>query len=78
MTHTLHYNMLRALLVFSLALTLSRFTSSFVFRPTNTISPDTRLKMSSEAAPTLIDPKETALVLIEYQNEFTTEGESLL
>jgi nicotinamidase-related amidase len=32
--------------------------------------------MSSES-PTALDPNETALVLIEYQNEFTTEGGKL-
>lgn len=37
----------------------------------------TSLKMSSEAAPTTLDPSETALVLIEYQNEFTTEGKQV-
>ena len=33
--------------------------------------------MSTTDEPLSLDPKETALVLIEYQNEFTTEGGKL-
>jgi len=39
--------------------------------------PSTRVSMSDEAAPISIDASETALLLIEYQNEFTTEGGKL-
>lgn len=35
------------------------------------------LRMSTTDEPLSLDPKETALVLIEYQNEFTTEGGKL-
>lgn len=64
--------MLKALLVAALAVNSFAFvprSPSFFSQRTNT------LKMSSEAdASAMLDPSETALVLIEYQNEFTTEG----
>lgn len=61
--------MLKAILVAALALTVSAFV------PNHPSSHSTNLKMSSETdAPTVLDPSETALVLIEYQNEFTSEG----
>jgi len=68
--------MLKArLVVFALALALHK-VSSLVPYSTSPFYRTTHLRMSSEAAsPTKLDPSETALVLIEYQNEFTTEGE---
>ena len=53
------------------------FTSSFLppisRRPTQRYASSTSLQMAIDK----LDPSETALVLIEYQNEFTTEGGAL-
>ncbi len=52
-------------------------STSFVVRPSPTSFVRSNiLKMSSDAEFTLV-PSETALVLIEYQNDFTTEGGKL-
>lgn len=66
--------MRRVLLTLIVALSLSLNAFSFVPRPVISFSRYTNLKMSSESPAAALDPKETALVLIEYQNEFTTEG----
>jgi len=48
------------------------------FSPISASTSTTSLKMSTEEAPPItLDPSETALVLIEYQNEFTSEGGGL-
>ncbi len=66
---------LTLIVALSLLLEASSFVqaSSFVPQPVKSFSRSTNLKMSPES-PTALDPNETALVLIEYQNEFTTEG----
>jgi hypothetical protein len=61
------------ILTLIVALSLLLEASSFVPQPVKSFSRSTNLKMSPES-PTALDPNETALVLIEYQNEFTTEG----
>lgn len=56
-------------------------TSSLAFTTTTTtttgVRARTNLYMSEEPAPISLDPKETAFVFIEYQNEFATEGGKL-
>lgn len=59
-------------------------TSSLAFTTTTTtktgisaLRPTSHLSMSEESAEISLDPKETAFVFIEYQNEFATEGGKL-
>lgn len=48
-------------------------SSSFAFTTTTTsVRARTNLYMSEDSAPISLDPKETAFVFIEYQNEFAT------
>lgn len=52
--------------------------SAFILPSSPSVTkPFTNLKMSSTEEALKLDPSETAIVLIEYQNEFTTEGGAL-
>jgi hypothetical protein len=58
-----------------IALLASSSASAFFSpRPITAFQKTTFLKMSADFQ---LDPKETAFVFIEYQNEFTTEGGKL-
>lgn len=64
-------------LLLLLVVSLLAPSSTFVIRPLPSVSRASKiLKMSSDAEFTLT-PSETALVLIEFQNDFTTEGGKL-
>jgi nicotinamidase-related amidase len=62
----------------SLFVALAWISCAAAFAPPPTFaSRQTALKMSSSSDLPKLDPSETALVFIEYQNEFTTEGGKL-
>ena len=60
-----------------LGLFFSHVDSFMVSSPSVGKQQSMSLRMSTTEEPLSLDPKETALVLIEYQNEFTTEGGKL-